>query len=100
MSIEIEGGMIIGRRVSDMPDSPLHPSNCEDFDEKVEEYNLDIMRPYFDSTPEDWVIGIEMKDVPVEELDEDWLIEVGRLNALFHLITDYEAELIGTQNVF
>lgn len=101
MGIYIDGGMIVGER-ADKVEVTDEMMKQYDLDDEYEFYTevLDNMSPYYDSEPEDWIVGYEMPDVEVG--GDNWTLWVNRVEEAaknFERLTGVKAKLFGSQDV-
>lgn len=97
MGIDYDGGMIVGA-CGDMFSEP--EGYEDDFSEWVEDNDMDVMSLHYDASEEYQIIGFKVPDVPVSEMDGDWLKDVKEKAKLFKELTGVEPKLIGTQNIW
>ena len=96
MGIDYDGGMIVGAGGDEIP----VPDDKDLYDWLVEDHEMDSMNGHYDCDDDYRVFGYEVPDVPVDEIDGEWLDDVKKKAAQFEKITGVKAELIGTQNIW
>jgi len=95
MSIDYDGGMVVGAHV-ELIKVPEEEDSVYDW--LVEDHEMDSMWQYYDD--EDNVIfGFTIPDIPVSQIDEKWLTNLRDKAAEFEKITGVPAKLIGTQDI-
>ena len=102
MGIDIDGGMIVGERASklNITEEILESHDCEDECEFFCEI-IDHMSPYYDSDPDDWIVGYEIPDVLIQSQEFDqWWLRVREMAINFEKLTGVPARLIGSQHVY
>jgi hypothetical protein len=96
MGIDYDGGMIVGAGGDVIP----APDDKDLYDWLVEDHEMDSMNGHFDCGNEDRVFGYAVPDIPVDEIDGEWLDDVKKKAAKFEEITGIKAELIGMQDIW
>jgi hypothetical protein len=97
----VSGGMIVGRKSSDI---------CIDFDEDEygdnsayleEEHDMSCLSPDYDCDECDIVIGFYISDCMVDDItsDQEWILDLNEKADKFFKITGSKAKLIGAQNI-
>ena len=96
MGIDYDGGMIVGA-LGDELDVP------EDYDgdlyDWMEENDMDSMSQWYDCDTEDCYFGYTVPDIPVDEIEGEWLADVKAKAEKFEALTGVTAQLIGTLDV-
>jgi len=95
MSIETDGGMIIGRMANDIP-----MKDGVDIDDWCADNDITYMSLRYDAQLYDRVYGFLIDDVIVNDMEDTWLFEVQRLAKKFEELTGVPAMLIGSQDVY
>jgi hypothetical protein len=96
MGIDIDGGMIVGAKMSDL---------SEEAQNKVSGLfsagEMDCMFSWYDAAIKDCVVGYKQPNVIFdEEPMNDWLLKVFEDAVLFEATTGTKAKLIGMQDVW
>jgi len=98
MGIDISGNMVVGAPVEKIKKLP-----CEDIYELgdwVDDNDMISTSPWFDCGPENWTIGFEIKDVPVDKMDDKWMTDIKAKAAKFEALTGTKAKLMGMASVW
>lgn len=106
MGIDIAGGLIVGLPAKEVEIPEEHLTVNGDSMEECQYFSevMDYMSPYYDSDPEDWVVGFKISNGP-ECWDrwgmefEYWLDDLDELADKFYEITGKKPRLIGMQHV-
>lgn len=97
MSIDIDGGMIVGELASKVK----KPDDYHGYySEWIEIMGMERYSLWYDSGVNGWVVGFPVEDVDISEISGDWLLHVKGLAAKFKTLTGVQARLIGCQNVW
>ena len=96
MGVDIDGCMVLGESITKIKLSP----DIDDVGEWVDDNGMDTISPWYDSGPDNWVIGFRIKDVPVSKIDEKWLEDIRTKASKFEKLTGTKARLIGMQDVW
>ena len=92
MGIDYDGGMLVGARRSKLNDVP---------DELWYEDGMAVYAERYDGEGHGYChIGFEIDNIPVSQINEEWLNNIRTLAEKFKEITGVEAELIGCQNIW
>ncbi len=95
MSIETEGGMIVGRIGCDIP-----VKDGVDLTEFCEDHDMTYMSLHYDADSDYRVYGFLVEDIWAADIEGTWLTEVKELAVKFEEITGVPAVLMGSQDVF
>ena len=98
MSVDYDGGMVVGNRVAEC--SLKKYNTGEDPFEWAYENGLEVMSPWFDCSFDDTIIGFEVEDVAVSEMTHEWFEKIEEMACRFRELCGAEARLIGTQNIW
>ena len=93
MGIDYDGNMIVGAKES-LINIP------EDEDDWAYDNGMKTMSPYYDADPDDRYIGFKIENIPVKDIDDEWVKMIKAHAAKFKELTGVEAELIGMQNIW
>lgn len=94
MGISIDGYMMVGNFGEN-----IKVPEGEELSEWYYDNDLDSCSPYYDSSPEEWIIGFRIENIPVEEMDEKWLEKIKETGKRFTELTGARAILFGAQDV-
>lgn len=97
MGIDYDGGMIVGACGDDMLDCV--PEGME-FYEWAQDNGLESMAMYYDADSSDCYYGYTVDDVPVPDIEGEWLTDVKAKAAKFKELTGMDALLIGSQDIW
>jgi len=98
MGIEYQGFMLIGEKMSNI--SIFINQKNFDWDKWIEENNFEMADPYFDCDMEDRYIGFKIEDIPIKDINNEWLDNLKLLGKKFEELTDTSPKLIGILNIF
>ncbi len=73
--MDIEGGMVIGGRASD-----IKLDDDIDLGDWAYENGMEPMSPWYDSGPENWVIGFKVDDIEVDKTKKGMYNGIGYLD--------------------
>jgi len=98
MSVDIDGGMIVGCVGSDLtlPDDAGY-DNIIDW--LAEENGMEYMAPYFDAEPNDCIFGFTVEDHATDDLDV-FCAKIMSSAEEFESITGVKPAIIGCQSVW
>ena len=96
MSIDIDGKMILGYQYSETK-VDIGEDSLGDW---VYENKLEYASPWYDAPPKEWIIGFNIKDVSVDEMDEEWMNDLKNKSEQFEKLTGVKPKLMGVCNVW
>jgi hypothetical protein len=96
MGVDYDGGMIVGREVKDLHIPDTDEMSAEEW---IEDQGLSRMSPWYDCDLRHCIIGYEVEDVEVSDMDV-WLADVRAKAEKFEALFGVKAMLIGTQNIW
>ena len=97
MGIYYSGGMIIGEAGSKVN----VPEEFEDdVYEWLEDNDMEYMSLYYDADSDGQIFGFKVSDIPVSDIDEEWLALIKERAEKFEELTGVPARLIGTQDIW
>lgn len=105
MGVDVDGGMIVGRHMTDIEISEevLDKFGGDQYDYLLEKCEMDHMSPYFDSDPDEWTVGYKIRSVECWDRHgmefREWLDELEELSDKFYEDTGVRPHLIGMQHV-
>lgn len=102
MGIDYDGGMIIGNYFEEIsiPEEWYEEQSNDYETEWIEENDLSRMCPWPDAHLDACIVGFEIPDVKVKDMDEAWMDMIKEKAKKFEELTGAEAILIGAQDVW
>ena len=97
MGIDISGGMMVGSPARDV--SYDDQEGEYEFNEFLEDNNLDYMSPWYDADPSEYFVGYPVRQIVIDNIDV-WLDDVKRKAKEFEEVTGAKAILYGGPNVY
>lgn len=96
MSVDMDGKMILGCKCNltqiNTVEDGLYNWVCKN--------KLEYASPWYDASPDDWIIGFLIKDVSVDEMNEEWMNDIREKSEQFEKLTGVKPKLMGVCNVW
>lgn len=96
MSVDVEGKMLLGYKYSETKVDTGEDS----LGDWVYENKLEYASPWYDASPDNWIIGFLVEDVSIDEMDEEWINVLKKKAEQFEKLAGVKPKLMGVCNVW
>ena len=98
MGTSYNGGMILGAKMGDVC-TPEYIDQEISNREGAEEAGMEVYAEHYDADDKYCVVGYEIPNILVSDMDADWMIEIKYKAIQFKTIFGVEPTLFGMQNI-